>query len=129
MWIELRGQKAQEYVRIWWLSKIAWTGTTSNFGTFHRSKFVTIPKSKLGTGTIDTISIRLLQIILLKLSLLTGVQVKTNERFIKIKEPTLEKSWTVLSELKCSDGTFVINQEEYDAVICASGKKCAGSRI
>ena len=34
----------------------------------------------------------------------------------------MEQSWSVISELRCSDGTIVSHQEEYDAVICASGK-------
>ena len=78
---------------------------------------------QIGTGSVNHISIRILQFILLKMSLLLGTQVLVRETFKKIQKPKNDKRWTVISEIKCEDGSIFEHEEEYDIVICAAGRK------
>ena len=67
---------------------------------------------KLEHGSINHISIRMLQVILLKLALLLGVEVRAGESFESLREPAGEKGWravTSKAELGC------------DMIFCATG--------
>ena len=78
---------------------------------------------QLGTGSVNHISIRILQTVLLKMCLLLGTQVRIKETFKNIIKPKSEKGWTVISEIMGNDGTVYEHEEEYDIVICAAGRK------
>ena len=78
--------------------------------------------SQMGCGSVNHISIRMLQLMLLKMSLLLGTRVLIRESFKKIQEPKKNKRWTVVSEITCEDGSKFEHEEEYDIVICATGK-------
>jgi len=64
----------------------------------------------------------MLQIILLKLTLLLGVEVRSGETFKTILEPTESNGWMVVSE-RMEEGRLVRVENEYDMVLCATGKK------
>ena len=72
---------------------------------------------------MNHISIRILQIVLLKMCLLLGAQVRIKETFKNINKPKSDKGWTVISEVRGDEGTFYEHEEEYDIVICATGRK------
>eukprot|EP00092_Neocalanus_flemingeri_P020892 GFUD01022634.1.p1 GENE.GFUD01022634.1~~GFUD01022634.1.p1 ORF type:complete len:787 (+),score=168.87 GFUD01022634.1:426-2786(+) len=78
---------------------------------------------QIGTGSVNHVSIRILQFVLLKMSLLLGTQVKIRETFKKIQKPKNEKRWTVISEVMHENGSIHEQEDEYDIVICASGRK------
>ena len=78
---------------------------------------------KLWTGSVNHISIRILQFILLKMCLLLGAQVRIKESFKSIENPKNDKEWTVITCLQGEDGIYYDYEEEYDIVICASGRK------
>ena len=77
---------------------------------------------KLGQGGINHISIWMFQIILLKIALLLGVEVKAGETFREVVEPTDEKGWVVVSEKKM-EGGVVRREQEADMVFGATGTK------
>ena len=67
---------------------------------------------QLEHGSINHISIRMLQVILLKLALLLGVEVRSGESFISLKEPDGRRGWIAVTskgELDC------------DLIFCATG--------
>ena len=67
---------------------------------------------QLEHGSINHISIRMLQVILLKLALLLGVEVRSGESFISLKEPDGRRGWRAVTskgELDC------------DLIFCATG--------
>ena len=67
---------------------------------------------QLEHGSINHISIRMLQVILLKLALLLGVEVRSGESFISLKEPDGRRGWRAVTskgELDC------------DLIFCAAG--------
>jgi len=68
---------------------------------------------QLEHGSINHISIRMLQLILLKLALLLGVEVRAGESFESLKEPQGKKGWRAVlmskTELEC------------DMIFCATG--------
>lgn len=78
--------------------------------------------NKLEHGSINHISIWKLQLILVKMALLLGAQVRAGETFKSLKEPTEENGWVVIIE-KMEEGRTVEVEEEYDIIICASGRK------
>ena len=55
---------------------------------------------QLGTGSVNHVSIRILQFILLKMCLLLGTQVRINETFKSIEKPKNDKQWTVITSLQ-----------------------------
>ena len=79
--------------------------------------------SQFGNGSVNHISIRMLQLILLKISLLLGAAVYIRETFLRVSPPTAGKGWSVVTEVKCQDGAVFQCVEEYDVVICATGRK------
>lgn len=75
---------------------------------------------KLGAGGIEHISIRRLQGILLKIALLLGVEVFEGVSYDDLIYPTDETTgW----KAKFSPSDHVLNQMEFDALICADGNK------
>ena len=96
-----------------------WTFVTEDLKSLGAKKLY----PQIGTGSVNHISIRILQFILLKISLLLGTQVLIRETFKRILKPKNGKRWTVVSEIRCEDGSVFEHEEEYDIVICASGKK------
>ena len=67
---------------------------------------------QLEHGSINHISIRMLQVILLKLALLLGVEVRSGESFVMLKEPDGRRGWRAVTskgELDC------------DLIFCATG--------
>ena len=52
----------------------------------------------LGCGSVNHVSIRMLQLVLLKMSLLLGVTVRIGESFKEVLRPTKERGWVVVSE-------------------------------
>jgi len=96
-----------------------WTFVTEDLKSLGAKKLY----PQIGTGSVNHISIRILQLILLKMSLLLGTQVLIRETFKSVREPTNDKRWTVVSEIRCEDGSVFEHEEEYDIVICASGRK------
>ena len=77
---------------------------------------------KLEHGSINHISIWMLQLILVKLALLLGVKVRAGETFKSVVEPKGERGWVVVSE-RMEEGGPVLVEEEYDMVLCATGRK------
>jgi hypothetical protein len=74
--------------------------------------------SQLELGDINHISIRMLQLLLLKVTLLLGVEVRTGETFKSLEEPEGKRGWRVVSE---KGGAKV--EQECDMVLCATGSK------
>lgn len=77
---------------------------------------------KFCAGSIDHISIRKLQCILLKVALLLGVQVHFNTQFEEIVEPSGQGSgggWPV----RILPENHSLNKEQFDAVIGADGRR------
>ena len=67
---------------------------------------------QLEHGSINHISIRMLQILLLKLALLLGVEVRAGESFESLREPEGDRGWRAVTskeELEC------------DMIFCATG--------
>jgi len=75
---------------------------------------------KLDLGDINHISIRMLQIILLKISLLLGVEVRVAETFKSVKEPEGQRGWQVVTERGGLE-----NDQHCDMLFCATGSKVA----
>merc|ERR1719334_1094445 len=66
---------------------------------------------QIGLGSVNHISIKILQFVLLKMALLLGTQVKVRETFKKILEPTSDRGWVVVSEEKSHDGQVISHEE------------------
>ena len=79
--------------------------------------------SQFGNGSVNHISIRMLQLILLKICLLLGTAVYIRETFVSLRPPCHGKGWSVVTEVRCPDGAVFQCLEEYDIVICATGRK------
>ena len=77
---------------------------------------------QLGTGAVNHVSIRILQTILLKIALILGAKVRVAEKFIGLNEPKGIKSWSSLIERKLPNGNSEIYAEQYDMIVCASGR-------
>lgn len=79
----------------------------------------------LGNGSVNHISIRMLQVTLLKMALLVGTSVYIRESFKRLVPPPpgVGGRWSVVTEVRCEDGAVFECSEEYDVVICATGKK------
>ena len=58
----------------------------------------------LGNGSVNHISIKILQITLLKLALILGTNVYIRETFKRIVDPRDGKGWSVVTESRCEDG-------------------------
>ena len=79
--------------------------------------------SHFGNGSVNHISIRMLQLILLKICLILGSAVYIRETFIDLVPPRDGSGWRAVTEVKCADGSVFQCVEEYDVVICATGRK------
>ena len=77
---------------------------------------------QLGTGSVNHVSIRVLQTILLKIALILGAKVRTNEKFKRVQEPSDKRKWTSVSEVKDDKGKVIENEEEFDIIVCAAGR-------
>ena len=89
----------------------------------------------LGCGSVNHVSIRMLQLVLLKMCLLLGVTIRVGESFKEVLRPTTERGWVVASERV--EGVEKIRvscsliapyppcqvEEEYDIVLCATGRR------
>ena len=79
---------------------------------------------QFGNGSVNHISIRMLQLILLKMALLLGAAVHSRETFLTILPPAGDQhGWLVVSEVREEDGEVSRRQNEYDVVISATGRK------
>lgn len=74
---------------------------------------------KFCAGSIDHISIRKLQCVLLKVALLMGVQVHFNTSFEQLVEPRAGQGWRV----KCIPERHAVGAEDFDVVIGADGRR------
>ena len=52
----------------------------------------------LGCGSVNHIAIRQLQLVLLKMALVLGVDVRAGEKFTEILRPTKDRGWVVVSQ-------------------------------
>ncbi|KAK5849511.1 hypothetical protein PBY51_009147 [Eleginops maclovinus] len=75
-------------------------------------------------GAIDHISIRQLQLILLKVALLLGVEVHVNVEFKHLKEPPEDQRPPKVGwRMEVSPKSHTLNQLEFDVVIGADGRR------
>uniref|UniRef100_A0A672ZYM1 Uncharacterized protein n=1 Tax=Sphaeramia orbicularis TaxID=375764 RepID=A0A672ZYM1_9TELE len=79
---------------------------------------------KFCAGSIDHISIRQLQLMLLKVSLILGIEIHVNVEFVKVVEPPEEQTddspgWR--AEVRPS--THIVSDFDFDVVIGADGRK------
>ncbi|XP_029010126.1 F-actin-monooxygenase mical2b isoform X2 [Betta splendens] len=79
---------------------------------------------KFCVGSLDHISIRQLQLMLLKVSLILGVEVHVNVEFIKLLEPTAEQTddgrgWRV----EVQPSSHPVSDFDFDVVIGADGRR------
>ncbi|XP_029991782.1 LOW QUALITY PROTEIN: protein-methionine sulfoxide oxidase mical2b-like [Sphaeramia orbicularis] len=79
---------------------------------------------KFCAGSIDHISIRQLQLMLLKVSLILGIEIHVNVEFVKVVEPPEEQTddspgWR--AEVRPS--THIVSDSDFDVVIGADGRK------
>jgi len=72
---------------------------------------------------LNHMSIKKLQFVLLKICLILGVRIKHRQCFKSILEPSVSASWPVLSDILCENGDIVEEEEEFDAVIGATGRR------
>ncbi|XP_077428241.1 F-actin-monooxygenase mical1 isoform X3 [Vanacampus margaritifer] len=79
---------------------------------------------KFCTGSLDHISIRQLQLILLKVSLLLGVEVHTGVEFQGLREPSGDKAWTA----KVLPETHPASTFQFDVFISAGGGRLQTQR-
>ena len=73
---------------------------------------------QLGTGSVNHVSIRVLQSTLLKIALILGAKVRTNEKFKQLREPTDKHPWISVSEKKDESGKIIEHEEKFD-IICS----------
>uniref|UniRef100_T1JBG6 Glucose-6-phosphate 1-dehydrogenase n=1 Tax=Strigamia maritima TaxID=126957 RepID=T1JBG6_STRMM len=79
---------------------------------------------KFCAGSIDHISIRQLQCILLKVSLLLGVEIHENVAFEKINEPLLDQTDERIGwHAQVSPADHPVSQYEFDVLLGADGKR------
>ena len=78
---------------------------------------------QFGNGSVNHISIRMLQLILLKMVLLLGAAVHSRETFLTISPPAGDQGWLVVTEVRDEDGVVSRREAEYDVVISATGRK------
>lgn len=76
---------------------------------------------KFCAGSIDHISIRQIQCILLKVALLLGVEVHTEVSFEKLIEPSATEKTGWRAEV--NPGSHPVSQYEFDVIIGADGKR------
>ncbi|XP_045509576.1 F-actin-monooxygenase Mical-like isoform X1 [Colias croceus] len=79
---------------------------------------------KFCAGSIDHISIRQLQCILMKVSLLLGVEIHEGVGFEELLEPTVTRNSEILGwRARVSPQEHPVSQYEFDALIGADGKR------
>ncbi|XP_074554019.1 protein-methionine sulfoxide oxidase mical3b-like isoform X2 [Halichoeres trimaculatus] len=79
---------------------------------------------KFCAGSIDHISIRQLQLVLLKVALLLGVEVHVNVEFKKLVEPPEDQSRHRLGwRMEVSPSSDPLNQLQFDVIIGADGRR------
>ena len=79
---------------------------------------------QFGNGSVNHISIRMLQLILLKMVLLLGAAVHSRETFLTISPPAGDhQGWLVVTEVRDEAGVVTRHEAEYDVVISATGRK------
>ncbi|XP_068455206.1 protein-methionine sulfoxide oxidase mical3b-like isoform X3 [Clinocottus analis] len=78
---------------------------------------------KFCAGSIDHISIRQLQLVLLKVALLLGVEVHVNVEFRTLVEPPEDQQRKVGWRMEVSPESHVVSQLEFDVIIGADGRK------
>ncbi|KAI9560901.1 hypothetical protein GHT06_011855 [Daphnia sinensis] len=78
---------------------------------------------KFCAGSIDHISIRQLQCILLKVALLLGVEIHENVTFDGLVEPPEDQSIKIGWKAKISPADHPVSQYEFDVLIGADGKR------
>ncbi|XP_040886580.1 protein-methionine sulfoxide oxidase mical3a-like [Toxotes jaculatrix] len=79
---------------------------------------------KFCAGSIDHISIRQLQLVLLKVALLLGVEVHVNVEFKKLVEPPEDQSRHKVGwRMEVSPKSHPVNQLEFDVIIGADGRR------
>uniref|UniRef100_A0A3B3HX25 Uncharacterized protein n=1 Tax=Oryzias latipes TaxID=8090 RepID=A0A3B3HX25_ORYLA len=76
---------------------------------------------KFCAGSLDHISIRQLQLMLLKVSLILGVEIHVNVEFVKLLEPPEEQSPGWRAEVR--PASHPVSNFDFDVVIGADGRK------
>uniref|UniRef100_A0A8C7WN92 [F-actin]-monooxygenase MICAL1-3-like Rossman domain-containing protein n=1 Tax=Oryzias sinensis TaxID=183150 RepID=A0A8C7WN92_9TELE len=74
---------------------------------------------KFCAGSLDHISIRQLQLMLLKVSLILGVEIHVNVEFVKLLEPPEEQS----QDAEVRPASHPVSNFDFDVVIGADGRK------
>ena len=75
---------------------------------------------QFGNGSVDHVSIRMLQVILLKMVLILGAAVRAGETFQTLLPPSEGRGWVAVTEVR---GSETVRQEEYDVIVSATGRK------
>uniref|UniRef100_A0A8C2WT43 F-actin monooxygenase n=1 Tax=Cyclopterus lumpus TaxID=8103 RepID=A0A8C2WT43_CYCLU len=79
---------------------------------------------KFCAGSIDHISIRQLQLVLLKVALLLGVEVHVNVEFMNLVEPPEDQQRRKVGwRMEVSPKSHAVNQLEFDVIIGADGRR------
>uniref|UniRef100_A0A3B4WBA7 Protein-methionine sulfoxide oxidase mical3b-like n=1 Tax=Seriola lalandi dorsalis TaxID=1841481 RepID=A0A3B4WBA7_SERLL len=78
---------------------------------------------KFCAGSIDHISIRQLQLVLLKVALLLGVEVHVNVEFKNLVEPPEDQRHKEGWRMEVSPKSHLVNQLEFDVIIGADGRR------
>ncbi|XP_041636593.1 F-actin-monooxygenase MICAL3-like [Cheilinus undulatus] len=79
---------------------------------------------KFCAGSIDHISIRQLQLVLLKVALLLGVEVHVNVEFKRLVEPPQDQRRRKVGwRMEVSPGSNPLNQLEFDVIVGADGRR------
>ncbi|XP_076025329.1 protein-methionine sulfoxide oxidase mical3b-like [Genypterus blacodes] len=74
-------------------------------------------------GSIDHISVRQLQLVLLKVALLVGVEVHVNVEFLKLVEPEGPEEHKVRWSMDVHPQSHPVNQLQFDVIIGADGRR------
>ncbi|KAM4569837.1 protein-methionine sulfoxide oxidase mical3b isoform 2-T2 [Odontesthes bonariensis] len=78
---------------------------------------------KFSAGSIDHISIRQLQLVLLKVALLLGAEVHANVEFKELLEPPEDQRHKVGWRVEVRPKSHPVNQLEFDVIIGADGRR------
>uniref|UniRef100_A0A8C5HP96 F-actin monooxygenase n=1 Tax=Gouania willdenowi TaxID=441366 RepID=A0A8C5HP96_GOUWI len=96
-----------------------WPFTIHDLRSLGAKKFY----GKFCAGSIDHISIRQLQLVLLKVALLLGVEVHVNVEFKKLLEPPKDQRRKVGWRMEVSPSSHPVSQLEFNVIVGADGRR------